>query len=462
MIDCSGIYILQFEGVGDYIGSSQYVSKRIKYHINMLLRMKHDNYKLRKAYSRCGELGIKTRLLIQCRKQDLLMYEQLAIDAFSPSLNISKCAGKVDSEILSKSMKERWNDPIARKLLSSGNAMRGKKHTPESKLKMSKSIKIAWQDEDFRKRQSLNRIGNKNRLSIPHDEATKAHLSAVLKGRPSPMLGIKHTNASKQKISLRISQLYDDGELRQKRIEQAKTRPRGKDGRWPAKIVSETFAEGGLGVDRDMVNWPRSSGPERLPEGVRVLDRDESNDGMGRPGTTGASGMGRETDEERRARILRREAAIAGWSPIGQTIRRALDDEGGPAQDADDRRPEGDNPPDAADGRGAGSVGLEGGGEAVDSRVTAAHMEPSSTQQGDSDDMTIVIESGVPLPTGRGRASNGIYPWDDLNVGDSFALPGLKAGSVGSMTAKATKDRAPKRFTYRTLPDGVCRVWRTA
>lgn len=60
----------------------------------------------------------------------------------------------------------------------------------------------------------------------------------------------------------------------------------------------------------------------------------------------------------------------------------------------------------------------------------------------------VKIEKGIPLANKwKGRNA---YPWDQMEVGDSFFVAGK---------AKPTYTRADKRFTLRTVDGGV-RVWR--
>ena len=74
----------------------------------------------------------------------------------------------------------------------------------------------------------------------------------------------------------------------------------------------------------------------------------------------------------------------------------------------------------------------------------------------DGDDGKIHLDKGVPSPDRHQRSK---YPWDDMEVGDSFFAPGTKASSLNG----AISMRRPKKFTRRTLVEnGVkgIRVWR--
>ena len=43
------------------------------------------------------------------------------------------------------------------------------------------------------------------------------------------------------------------------------------------------------------------------------------------------------------------------------------------------------------------------------------------------------------------------YPWDELEVGESFVLENRKMSSIGSAMDYANQSRSPKRFVSRTI-----------
>jgi hypothetical protein len=71
--------------------------------------------------------------------------------------------------------------------------------------------------------------------------------------------------------------------------------------------------------------------------------------------------------------------------------------------------------------------------------------------------MNITIERGIPIPPKASREAK--YPFDALDIGDSFFVEGKAAKSFGSTIQAATK-RTGFKFTFRAFDDGV-RVWRT-
>jgi hypothetical protein len=67
------------------------------------------------------------------------------------------------------------------------------------------------------------------------------------------------------------------------------------------------------------------------------------------------------------------------------------------------------------------------------------------------------IERGIPAPAnGAGRPN--LYPWHDMEVGDSFVIPIAKRTSVASCQGRF----APKRFITRKISATEARVWRVA
>lgn len=68
------------------------------------------------------------------------------------------------------------------------------------------------------------------------------------------------------------------------------------------------------------------------------------------------------------------------------------------------------------------------------------------------------VDKGIPIPsTGRNAA---LYPWDAMEVGDSFLIPTeRRPKSFSTMLSKINDRKQPKRFAMRTVQGGL-RVWR--
>jgi hypothetical protein len=69
------------------------------------------------------------------------------------------------------------------------------------------------------------------------------------------------------------------------------------------------------------------------------------------------------------------------------------------------------------------------------------------------------IDVGVPIPASRTSRK---YPFDEMNVGDSFFLE--IGSSVQTLAGSANRTHAPKKFAQRRVTEaGVdgFRIWRT-
>ena len=98
-----------------YIGSSINIENRISLHKNMLKNNKHHSTKLQHSYNKHGENNFLFEIIEECDENLLLEKEQNYIDilnSFNDGYNCSK---------------------------NSSNPMLGRKHSEESKIKMSKS-----------------------------------------------------------------------------------------------------------------------------------------------------------------------------------------------------------------------------------------------------------------------------------------------------------------------------------
>jgi hypothetical protein len=69
------------------------------------------------------------------------------------------------------------------------------------------------------------------------------------------------------------------------------------------------------------------------------------------------------------------------------------------------------------------------------------------------------IEKGIPV-TDQRRGNHRKYPWDEMEVGDSFFVPGKSPNTISSSANYQSKTRG-WRFKVASLEGGV-RVWRVA
>ena len=74
----------------------------------------------------------------------------------------------------------------------------------------------------------------------------------------------------------------------------------------------------------------------------------------------------------------------------------------------------------------------------------------------------IKIDKGKPIPSHGAAVQK--YPWDDMEIGDSFFLPGVTRNTLSSAAASAER-RQGRKYSVRTLTEGCVkgvRCWRTA
>jgi hypothetical protein len=73
------------------------------------------------------------------------------------------------------------------------------------------------------------------------------------------------------------------------------------------------------------------------------------------------------------------------------------------------------------------------------------------------------IDKGVALPDAKGGGGKAKYPWEALDVGDSFFSPGAKIETFYTLTSAASKKFARKFLARKWDEAGVAgvRVWRT-
>jgi group I intron endonuclease len=90
----TGIYEIRNTKNGRrYIGSAVNVSKRWRDHIRQLEDGRHHSRFMQRCWNKNGSDCFIFRVLLACEKNDLLMYEQRAIDTIQPQYNSAPKAG---------------------------------------------------------------------------------------------------------------------------------------------------------------------------------------------------------------------------------------------------------------------------------------------------------------------------------------------------------------------------------
>ena len=144
----SGVYKIVNKATGDeYIGSAAHFQSRWKAHIKELRGGRHHSPYLQRSWNKHGENAFEFKKLLVCSRQNLLVYEQLLLDALQPKYNTCKIA----------------------------NNRLGVGHDTAAKQRISERSKRLWRDKrDYML--SVTRIGQEKMLHLRKDPAYRALL----------------------------------------------------------------------------------------------------------------------------------------------------------------------------------------------------------------------------------------------------------------------------------------------
>lgn len=180
----TGIYQLVNQVNGKrYIGSAIDLYDRERCHYKDFKKGVHRNNYLQKAYNKYGKDNFKFEILLHCSKENLLFYEQRAIDAYdfrNELYNIAPIAG--NSLGIKRSDETRGKISQSRKgekswLYGKPGITRGRKLSEEHKGKLSKAGKGRKLSEEHKRKIGLAHKGCK------HTEESKEKVSKAKKGK---------------------------------------------------------------------------------------------------------------------------------------------------------------------------------------------------------------------------------------------------------------------------------------
>lgn len=199
MIKLSGIYKIQSKVKPHkcYIGSATHITKRWGDHLRDLRKGKHANRRLQNHYNKYGESDLDFSILITCEIDALIIHEQFFIDSYNPFFNICRIAGNTVG--------------VKRGPLSE-----------ERKLQISQFHKGRIVSDKTRKRQSVALKGvNTWCKGIKRSKEYCEHLSEIKKGNTN-MLGKRHSAETKKRMSEAAKGREFSEETRQKMSERKK------------------------------------------------------------------------------------------------------------------------------------------------------------------------------------------------------------------------------------------------
>lgn len=199
-----GVYTITCTANGRvYVGSSIDVQRRLRQHINMLLRNGHDNTHIQRAWNKYGAAVFLFEIAERCSAADELLETERRwikrLDAVSNGFN-----QKVNP---ASSLGVKWSDE-AKQRHSTTMQGKGHPHTSESRRRISEALHERIFSPEHRRK--LSEAGKKKTIS----EEVKQKISVAFKGKKigpmsdetkrklsDAMRGRKLSDEHKQKIS---------------------------------------------------------------------------------------------------------------------------------------------------------------------------------------------------------------------------------------------------------------------
>lgn len=149
-VQTTGIYEIRNLVNGKrYVGSAVHFGYRWTKHQSQLAKGNHHSRHLQRAWEKYGSTAFEFRKLIICGRENLIMYEQAAMDAYKPEYNVAPKAGSAlgvvrTAEAIARTVATRrarggWSptQETREKISATLKGQPGRPHTAESILKMS-------------------------------------------------------------------------------------------------------------------------------------------------------------------------------------------------------------------------------------------------------------------------------------------------------------------------------------
>lgn len=198
----SGIYEVR-NNITDstYIGSAINLDRRRSVHFSLLRKNLHPNIHLQRAWNKYGNDSFEFNILLFCRRDVLIFYEQRFLDTITPAYNLSPTANS--------NLGTKYN------------------YSKLSKIKSGISRRGVPKSEDWRIKHHKRMLGNQLNFGKKRSEETKVKMHRILLGNKR-WLGRKHTEEAKEKIRCANQGRIFSAETRQKMRESAKIRWHGR------------------------------------------------------------------------------------------------------------------------------------------------------------------------------------------------------------------------------------------
>jgi len=203
----SGIYKIssKIKPIRVYVGSAINIPGRWATHLSRLKNNKHHSKKLQRHFNKYGIDDLVFSIMENCEKENLLPIEQRYIDFIKPYFNICPTAGSSFGIKLSEEHKNKIKKAFADKVYSDEDlekfkSFKGKKHSEETKAKISKSNKGKVCSKEARENMSKAAKGKQIRLGAKLSEETKRKIGEANKRHTIWAKGKKFTDLHRQHI----------------------------------------------------------------------------------------------------------------------------------------------------------------------------------------------------------------------------------------------------------------------
>ena len=199
----SGIYkiesIIKPERI--YIGSAKDIMKRWWMHVNLLRKNKHHSVKLQNHFNKYGEADFKFSILLGCDNADLVKTEQYFLDSYNPYFNICKVAGSSLGIKRSEETKKKMSDALKGRNLGI--------HTEETYKKLSAAAMGHEVTQETRDKIRKTLTGKKH----SQERINNIRKGIIKNGVSNSFLGKKHSEESRQKMSLSQKKVHERKKL---------------------------------------------------------------------------------------------------------------------------------------------------------------------------------------------------------------------------------------------------------
>ena len=192
-----GIYTITAPSGHQYVGSACNIRKRWVSHLKKMNDGTHHNRILINAHRKYGN-ALRFDTIIICEKHDLIMYEQIAINALKPRYNLSPTAGSNLGIKFTQETREKVSAAVKRRFACEG-----------ARLKATAASKAWFLSKSNREKHSAAMRGHacseeaRAKIGAAHRERFRSQeprdaLRALYKGKPLPKETCLKMSASKK------------------------------------------------------------------------------------------------------------------------------------------------------------------------------------------------------------------------------------------------------------------------